>query len=445
LFLLDSSEIFKYFTIVIYQHMIPVENSKIIKTAIEIVLLSLITLVSIPIKVDASCVDWCDLSFVDTDIDDTTLRVGEELRVYVKLKMRFDEDDDPSAKVTVTVEEDGDPYKMKIFSFSYSGQKISKWFEFDTDDWDTGTYTVRVKARGECGCDTISKRIGTVTLSKYYYRYYPEVKYVYYPQKYVYVEDEQHCLSIDKIWTSEPLKAGERVKAYVRVGSCGTATENDVKVRLTAFSRSYHSNYFTISRGGTQDVSFTVTVPEDAVGSHSFEAMAWNSYTSDTWSKNLDIKASKPMISVKPEYTVEDCKITRIAFIVTNDGDVTDTFTISLSGPAAGWITGVPEKITLNPNQADRINAYVSVPCNTDEDFYQFTITAKDSSDYSVTSGLRVEKPFMWPSVSFPTGAFIGVTGIFAWLPWILLFVMLILFYWMGNEIVSERKRPMFY
>jgi len=392
-------------------------------------------------------VDWCDLSLVDTDIDDKTLRVGDELRVFVKLKMRYDDDDDdPSAKVTVTAEEDGDPYKMKIFRFSYSGQKISKWFEFDTDDWDTGTYTIRVEAKGECGCDRISKRIGTVTLSKYYYKYYPEAKYVYYPQKeYVYVDPEQHCLSIDKIWTDEPLKAGETVKAYVRVGSCGTVTERDVKVRLTAFSRSYYSNVFNIPTGGSNDVSFTVTVSEDAVGSHSFEAMAWNSYTTDTWSKNLDIKTSNPMISVKPEYRVEDCKINRIAFLVTNTGDVADTFTLSLSGFAAGWITGIPEKITLNAGQAERVNAYVSIPCDTEEDFYQFMITAKDSSDYSVTSGLRVKRVFSWPKFSFPTGLFVGATGILIWLPWVLLFIMLVLFYWMGKEIVSERKRPMFY
>lgn len=442
MFLLYSSEIFKYFTVAIYQHMISAKNLRVIAFILLSLSISLLTFMSLA-SVNARCVDWCDLRFVDTDIDDKTLRVGQELRVFVKLKMRFDDDDDPSAKVTVIVEGDRDPSKTRIFSFSYSGQKISKWFEFDTDDWDTGTYTVRVKARGECNCDYISKRIGTVTLSKYYYKYYPEVKYVYYPQKYVYVEDdEQHCLSIDKIWTNEPLKAGERVKAYVRVGSCGTATERDVKVKLTAFSRTHYTNYFMIPRGGTQDVSFTVTVPEDAVGSHSFEAMAWNNYKSDTWSKNLDIKASKPMISVKPEYRVEDCKINRIAFIVTNDGDVKDTFTLSLSGPAAGWITGVPEKITLNPGQADRINAYVSVPCDTDEDFNQFRITA---NDYTVTSSLRVKKPFMWPRFSFPTGFFIGGTGIFIWLPWILLFIMLILFYWMGNEIVNERKRPMFY
>jgi len=412
--------------------MISTKKLRVIVFVLFSLSISLLTLMS---SVNASCVDWCDLSFVDTDIDDKTLRVGEELRVFVKLRMRFDDDDDPSAKVTVSVRGDEDPYKMRIFRFTRSGQKISKWFEFDTDDWDTGTYNVYVKVRGECGCDTISKRIGTIKLYKYYYRYYPE-------REYVYDDYGQHCLSIDKIWTNEPLKAGERVRAYVRIGSCGTATEKNVKVRLTAFSKTSYSNFFTISRGGTQDVSFMINVPEDAAGSHSFEAFAWNRYTNDVWSKTLDIKMSKPTISVKPEYTVEDCKINRIAFIVTNDGNVKDTFTLSLSGIASGWITGVPEKITLNAGQAERINAYVSVPCDTDEHFNQFRITA---NDYTVTSSLRVKRPFMWPEVGFPTGAFIGMTGIFIWLPWLLLFILLVLFYWMGNEIVSERRRPMFY
>lgn len=427
--------------------MISVKKLRVIVFVLLSLSISLLTLMSLASNVNARCVDWCDLNFVDTEIDDKTLRVGEELRVYVKFRMRFDDDDDSSAKVIVTVEGEDDFYKMKIFSFSYSGEKNSRWFEFDTDDWETGTYDVYVEAIGECGCDRISKRIGTITLSKYYYRYYryyPEVKYVYPQKEYVY-EDEQHCLSIDKIWTDEPLKAGETVRAHVRVGSCGTATERDVKVKLTAFSRSYQGSVSVIPTGGSNDVSFTVTVPEDAVGSQSFEAIAWNSYTTDTWSKNLEIKTSKPVISLKPEYRVEDCKINRIAFLVTNTGDVKDTFTLSLSGYATGWITGVPEKITLNAGQSERVNAYVSVPCDTEEEFYQFTITAKDSSDYSVTSGLRVKRSFMWPNVSFPTGLFVGVTGIFIWLPWVLLFIMLILFYWIGNEIVSQRKRPMFY
>jgi hypothetical protein len=424
------------------------KNSRIIKIIIELVLLSLITLTSFSVNVNAECTDWCDLSFVDTDIDDTTLRVGDRLRIFVKLKMRYDDDnDDSSVKVTVTVENSDEYSKWRIFSFSDSGDRVSKWFEFDTDDWDADTYTVWVKARGECGCDTISKRIGTFRLSEdYYYRYYP---YGYdYPYRYVYPKEyyyaEKHCLSVDRIWTDEPLRAGEKVNAYVRVGSCGTTTERDVRVRLTAFSRSYNSNILTISKGGSRDLSFIITVPEDAVGSHSFEATAWNNYKTDTWSKTLDIKASKPTISVKPEYTVEDCKVNRIALIISNEGDIEDTFTLSVTGPAAGWITGVPEKITLNAGQAERINAYVSVPCDIDEDFYQFTIKAQDSSDYTVTSGIRVERPYSWPEFNLPTGYFIGATGIFVWLPWILLFIMLFLFYWMGSQIINERRRPMF-
>ena len=147
------------------------------------------------------------------------------------------------------------------------------------------------------------------------------------------------------------------------------------------------------------------------------------------------------MIQIKPEYQVKDCQINEFSFQIINTGEVSDTFILSVEGQASEWVTGIPETITFNPNERKTVNAYANIPCDMNEGNYQFTVTAKNSEEYSVESNLIVKKSFVWPTL--PTG-FIGLTGTWLWLPWILLLILIIVLYIIYLEYFKERKRPMF-
>jgi uncharacterized membrane protein len=258
-----------------------------------------------------------------------------------------------------------------------------------------------------------------------------------------YVRGMEHCLSIDNVWTDDDLKAGERNKINFRVLSCGTKYEKNVKMKLEAFSKTYYTGEFDIPSGGSRDVFVTITVPEDTSDKQTFKATVWNSYTSDTWSKDFVIYTGVPSIEINPEFVIGDCQKKRISFDVMNNGKASDTFTISLTGSGAEWVTDVPDTITLNPDERRTVNAYISIQCGTEPGFYEFTINAKGSPEYSVTSTIHVVKSFGWPV--FPTGLFVGA-GIF-WLAWfliILFIVFLVLFFTGYLSFINSRRRPMF-
>jgi hypothetical protein len=310
--------------------------------------------------------------------------------------------------------------------FDSSDTKIYQ-FTIDTDKYSTGPHTIKVKADFKGRTDTSTK-----TFSAGPFGYYPK--------------GTEHCLSIDNIWTDDDLKPGERNKVNVRVLSCGTKYENSVKMKLEAFSKTYYTGEFYIPYGGSKDVFVTVTVPEDVSEKQTFKITVWNSYTSDTWSKEFDIATGIPFIEIKPEFVLEECQQKRIIFDIINNGKISDTFTISLTGSAAEWATGVPETITLNPGEKKIVNVYMSVPCGIEPGFYEFTITAKGSPEHSVTSTIHVIKSLRWP-VIFPTGFFINVGGIFWLLPWIiiiLLILFLLLFFSGYITLINSRRRPMF-
>ncbi|MDI6825641.1 MAG: PEGA domain-containing protein [Candidatus Aenigmarchaeota archaeon] len=292
-------------------------------------------------------------------------------------------------------------------------------FTIDTDKYTTGPHTIKVKAEVDTKTDTSTR---TFSISPVGY----------------YVREAEHCLSVEKIWTEEELKPGERNKVYVRVLSCGTKYEKNVKMKLEAFSKTFYTGEFDIPARGSKDVFVTITVPEDVSGKQSFKVTVWNIHTSDTWTKDFEVQVGIPYVEIKPEFILENCQKERITFGVTNTGKVSDTFTISLTGIGAEWVTGVPSTITLDPDERKTVTAYVSVPCDAEEGYYEFTIIAKDSTEYSATSTMRVIRPWRWPI--FPT-------GIFLWLPWILLILLIIFLvflfggYWLFT---SGRRRPMF-
>jgi uncharacterized membrane protein len=311
-------------------------------------------------------------------------------------------------------------YTMK---FDESGTKTYQ-FTIDTDKYSAGSHTIKVNAEVRGRTDT-----STRTFS---------INYGYY------VSGTEHCLSIDKVWIDGDLKAGENNQINVKVLSCGSRYENNVKMKLDAFSKTYYTGEFNIPSGGSKDAFVTINVPGDASEKQTFKVTVWNSYTSDTSSNNFVVNTGAPIININPEFLMEDCQRKRISFDVLNNGKSSDTFTISLTGPGADWVTGVPETITLNPGERRTMNAYMTVPCETEPGFYEFKITARGSPEYSVTSTIRVVRGLRWSI--FPTGVFV-VGGTFCWLTWILIIlaILILLLFFVGySSFMNNRRRPMF-
>lgn len=293
-------------------------------------------------------------------------------------------------------------------------------FTIDTLDYSRGRHTIEVKA----SVDTITD------MSRRTFSIGPEEL------------PEVHCLNIDDILIDKPLKAGEKTNVRVEVSNCGSLTEYNIKTSLTAFSKTYFADIYSISPLMSREVQFTIQVPENARGTITFGVRVYDAYTSDSMTKDFIIHTGIPLIGIKPEYQVNDCESNEIKFQVTNTGGVSDTFTLIIEGQASKWITGIPETISLQPNERRTINAYANIPCGTNEGYYSLTVTAKDAQKYSATTNLHVVKGWKWPI--FPTGWFLGITGTLFWLPWALLFILIVLLYLIYIHSISERKRPMF-
>jgi hypothetical protein len=250
-----------------------------------------------------------------------------------------------------------------------------------------------------------------------------------------------HCLSIDNIWVDSPLKAGEKLTVHVRVSNCGSLTENNVKASLTAFSKTYFNDILGIPSSKDVEVDFYVQVPDEAMKTTTFNAKVYSPYTSNTESKDFTISTGMPLISIKPEYSVKECESNEITFQVINTGDVSDTFNLITEGDS-DWITGIPERVTLEPDEEITVKGYANIPCDTQEGFYKFIVTAKNSDEYSMSSNLHVVKRWSWSIL--PTGFFTGITSVMFLIPWILLFILIALVYFFYIVSLRERRKPMF-
>jgi len=288
-------------------------------------------------------------------------------------------------------------------------------FTIDTRDYSRGTHTIEVKATVDSVTDTSRRTFSLGTEG---------------------VSEEIHCLNVDL--ETEDLKPDEDSTVLVEVSNCGSVTERNIKVKLEAFSRIYFSDILSISPSKSQEAKITISVPEDVEDTHTFSIRVWNSYTSDSTSKDFSIMIGTPLLKVEPEYRVQRCKNNEITFTLKNIGDSVDTFILSTD---SSWVTGIPDEVTLEKDEMKSIKAYVAVPCDTEEGYYSFTITAQNSKKDSVTSNLYVFKPWAWPI--FPTGWFVGVPTVVVLLGLTLLFV-LVVFYLFYNEFVLSKKRPMF-
>jgi uncharacterized membrane protein len=297
-------------------------------------------------------------------------------------------------------------------------------FTLNTRDYSAGSHTIKVTAKVDYKTDSSSR---TFTIGKIFGR------------------EQNHCLSIDSIKTDKPLQPGETVKALINVMSCGEADEDGIKAKIEAFSKTYYTGFFDIVSGQSKEVFTQISVPEDASGKQTIKVTVWNDETTDTFSKDFVISTGVPFIEIKNEFDAEPCKTEKITFTLINTGQVADTFTLKTTGPVAEWITGVPEAVTLEPDERKTITAYVAVPCDTESGLYEFTITAEGSPTYSATSSISVIKPWSWPMFALPTGFF--WLAILSWIPLLLLilfiiFIIFLLIVFSGRY--NGRRRPMF-
>jgi len=308
----------------------------------------------------------------------------------------------------------------KTFRF-YHLETKTYTFNIDTRQYGSGTHNIEVRANIDSITD-ISTRDFIIDLG---------------------IPGTTHCLSINNIWVDTPLKAGEKVIVNVRVSNCGSSTEYNIKTSLTAFSKTYFADIYSILPGMDREVQFTIQIPDDAEGTTTFNTRVYDSYTSDTKSKDftINVNVGIPSIQIKPEYLVKVCESKEIDFQVINTGEVSATFALIIEGQASDWIVGVPEFITLEPDKRETVKAYANIPCETPEGFYQFTVTAKDSQKYSVSSNLHVTKGWTW---LMPTGFFTGITSILFWLPWVLLFILIVFIYFIYVTSLRKRRKPMF-
>jgi hypothetical protein len=354
-------------------------------------------------------VGWVTITPEFPDHGDTVL-----ISVPVSLQISHRLPDNVFVKIYV----DGKLVESKTMRFQHLVRQTFT-FTIDTAGLSPGTHTIEVTATSDQTTDT---SIRTFSVG-------PEGVY-----------EEIHCLDVD--FKSDDLVPGENVNVKVKVTNCGAIAAKNVKVRLDAFSTISYGNIGSIQASDYEEIDLSIKVPEDAESDYKFSVRVWDSYTSDTMSKEFAVESGMPFLIIEPENRVEICKTNEISFTIKNVGVATETFTLSTD---SSWIIGFPEKVTLEKDEMKTIQAYVIVPCDLESGYHQFTITAKNSEEYTIRSSLYVSKPWSFPGS--PLGLFLNVQMI-GWIPWLVLIVVLLvallLFLYVYDEVILEKKRPMF-
>ncbi len=311
--------------------------------------------------------------------------------------------------VTVTVKVDGSVITTTSIHFlSLITQTLQ--FTINTNLYSIGTHTVEVIATSEGVTDSSLK---TFTIG---------------PIPPITPGAPLHCLVAEDVWSNKPLRDGQNFDFTARIRNCGTSSESITQIRIEGFETTATAAGFFLSSNQRRDVTFTVFIPDEFFGQTTVKVRVTSPHATDELSKDFIVQSGFPVLEVKPEYRVNECKVYSITFDIINTGEVEDTFVITASDSAASsWFSNLPLEITLKGKQRKTIEAFVNVPCGTEPGIYSFTLTAKGSPDYSVTTSFRVVKPFVFPTIIFPTGLFVTVP---VWLPWLViaLFLLLVLF-----------------
>ncbi|MCX8179629.1 MAG: SpaA isopeptide-forming pilin-related protein, partial [Candidatus Aenigmarchaeota archaeon] len=275
--------------------------------------------------------------------------------------------------VYVEVRIDGKVLTESSLRFYHIETKDYKFY-FNADKYGQGTHTIEVTAWVDGISDTSMRRFIIDETS--YFRTTPE-----------------HCLIIKDFWTDNPLKEGESAVIKIRVRNCGMHVETNIQSRLYILNKTVSGGIISLRPNEERDIAFTIRVPEDIDGVKA-KVNVWNSYASDEVEKEFAVKMGYPYVKSEKDYRVMQCQQNNISFIVKNVGQVKDTFTLTIEGEPAKWMSGYPRMIELEPEETKKIYVDVNVPCDA-KGVYQFTITARGSPKYSVTSNLIVAKrPF---------------------------------------------------
>jgi len=231
-----------------------------------------------------------------------------------------------------------------------------------------------------------------------------------------------HCLRVEK-FESDLLVPGETAEIKVAVSNCGDFTESNVRAKLNIFDKTSTLAISKIDAGDEKALTFDVDVPSDAKGEEKSTVQVSNDNYSVLGKKTFAISFGIPQLMLKDSYTVNRCEINRFSFDIYNLGKSKDTFAISVEGDAAKWMYLTPDEVTIEAKDKTTVDAYASIPCNTNVGEYTFTITAQGSPKSSATSSLKVVDKR-------------GVTGLFifpilnvewVWLLFLLLIVVLII------------------
>jgi hypothetical protein len=394
------------------------------------------------VKVVAQAGDEQEIAFSKLRIKDCMFREGKTSVGSISLSPDFPKKGDiiygsfdvslGSGRLPVTVDIKGFIDGNNFFSDSRRFNDFrTETFQFtiNTNDYSSGTHTLRIEANVDGHTDTSSKSFSI--------------------EPFIYAQPQQHCLFVDRIWTDKPLQPGETNRIHVRITSCGDTTEPVTRASIVAFGQVYYNGVFDLAMRNSKDVIFDIKVPQDAEGKTTFETRTWNTYTADNLLKDFIVYTGVPFIDIGKEFAIGQCKTDKITFDLVNTGQVSDTFNIATTGLGSKWITGIPTEIVLDAGERKTIQAYVNVPCDVQEGYYEFTINAEGSPKYSVTSSIHVIKAFFWPTLKFPGFP----EGLFLWglalplLSWILLiFLILILLILLlaYTEKHNGRRRPMF-
>jgi plastocyanin len=206
----------------------------------------------------------------------------------------------------------------------------------------------------------------------------------------------EHCLKIKSLTSDGEIKSGETETFQASINNCGTFNEYSIKTRLKMFETSADGSIISLAPGETKTVSISIDVPSSAAGREKAVLEISNADNSLSTEKTFNILFGQPVLSVKDQYEAKRCEINSFSFDLMNVGKATETFTLSVSGPAKDWIHFSPDTITVDAGDRVTVSGIAAVPCDAKIGDYIFTINAKDKTVSSQTTSLRVIDGRSW-------------------------------------------------
>jgi len=317
--------------------------------------------------------------------------------------------EEPEEEVDVEVYIDEELFRSLTLNFENQTRKTFH-FTIDTYDYDVGLHYLEVKATVDSVEDS-SRRTFSIEPASY-------------------VENPEHCLSIENIWSEENLQPGKKVRINAEIFNCGSEDILMAKARLSAFSKTYYTGYFNIPSRSYEEIFLTLRIPEDAEGKKTFKLSVWDNYTSDTYSKSFLIESGAPYIELKRGYRIEKSKPQNISFFITNTRCTEETFFFKLSGKASEWVEEAPTRVTLAPKERRKITVTIFVPSWVEEGYYNFELNVYDHEEYSFHSSLLVVEEFTLPAIPF------------GWILFIVLVIIVIILTVKYLILLEERHKP---